>query len=526
MSKIKSILIVGGGTSGWMTATYLNKVFGEAIKVTLVESSNISTVGVGEATFSTVKLFFDFLGLVEDDWMPFCNASYKMGIKFVDWNKEKKHFYHPFQRLDVIDGFNVGEWWLKHKNSLPGFDYSCFATSALCDNKRSPKYFNGHIFDITVDNILNSNLEDEKKTLANLSIQYPYAYHFNASLLARYLTQLGVKRGVSHLFADVSSVSLNEDGQISSVSTKSNQELTADLFIDCTGFSSILMGKISKEPFISFSESLLCDTALATQIPKDIETDGINPYTTATALSSGWVWNIPLYGRDGTGYVFSSNFISNECAEDEFRTHLGEAGKNCNLSTIKMRIGRNENAWVKNCVAIGLSNAFVEPLESTGIFFIQHAIEELVSNFPDKNFNPILTKRYNKAIGDCIDGVRDFLILHYYGSTRIDSPFWNATNELKLSNNLLVQLEEWKCRLPNSRNINHNYHGFEAYSYTVMLQGLGYSTPKNLPILDHLDSQNVLDYFGRIKINSEQLIKALPSQYEYLTQMRQKASVE
>ncbi|MCF2150819.1 tryptophan 7-halogenase [Desmonostoc muscorum LEGE 12446] len=241
-------------------------------------------------------------------------------------------------------------------------------------------------------------------------------------------------------------------------------------------------------------------------------------YTTATALTSGWVWNIPLYGRIGTGYVYSSEFLSEEKAEQEFRQHLGVAAQNCKASHIKMRVGRNRNSWVKNCVAIGLSSGFVEPLESTGIFFIQHGIEELLAHFPDKTFNEEFIKSYNKTIAECIDGVRNFLTLHYCASDRADTPFWKATkHKIVVPEELRERLRLWKNRLPNSKNIDRNYHGFESYSYSVMLLGLNYAPLKNLPALDRIDERNAIHAFNVIKERANYLKGTLPSQYEYLT---------
>jgi tryptophan 6-halogenase len=522
-NNLNSITIVGGGSAGWMTAAYLNKAFGDRISISLVESPNISTVGVGEATFSTIKLFFDYLGLDEKDWMPECAGSYKLAIKYVDWNAEKRHFYHPFQRHEVVDGFHIGEWWMKHRNTLDAYDYSCFSISAMCDNKRSPRYLDGTVYDDKVAEHFKPGLAFKKNMLADLKIQFPYAYHFNAGLLAVYLRKLAIKGGVKHISDDVIDVKQAEDGSITSILTQENGVIESDLFIDCTGFKGMLMNKVLKEPFISFAESLFCDTALAMQVPRDIKKDGMNPFTSATALSSGWVWNIPLYGRDGTGYVFSSAFISPEDAEKELRKHVGPASDNCKAALIKMRIGRNRNAWVKNCIGIGLANGFVEPLESTGIFFIQLGIEELVANFPDKNFNPELRDRYNKVMGDCIDGVRDFLTLHYCGSSRYDTAFWKATkHDLKVPDDLQERMKEWKIRMPNPRNINPQYHGFESYSYAVMLQGLGYLPNTSLPTLNHMDSTNALGTFNKIKERADHLVKTLPSQYEYLTFVRER----
>lgn len=516
--NLQKIVIVGGGTAGWMTAAYLSKALDKNVQITLVESSNITTIGVGEATFSTIKLFFDFLGLQEQEWMPKCNATYKMAIKFVNWNAKEQHFYHPFQRYDSVDGFDVSEWWLKMKKDREAFDYACFTIPVLCDNQKSPKYLNGKVFDDKVQHLFSDKNAVEKNVLANLKVQYPYAYHFDANLLARFLKDYAMQRGVKQIVDDVVEVGLRKDGSIDHINTKTRCGISGDLFIDCTGFRGLLINKALGEPFISFSESLLCDSAIAMQIPTDINKNGINPYTTATALSSGWVWDIPLYGRKGTGYVYSSAFISQKEAEQEFRQHLGEASDNCNALHIKMRIGRNRNSWVKNCVAIGLSSGFVEPLESTGIFFIQHGIEELVSHFPDKSFNENLIQSYNKAIANCIDGVRDFLTLHYYASDRADTPFWKATkNALVVPEELREKLRLWKSRLPNNKSINQNYHGFESYSYSVMLLGLNYVPERSLPILDHVYEQNAMAVFNAIKEKAEYLSATLPSQYEYLT---------
>jgi tryptophan 6-halogenase len=516
-NNIQNIVIVGGGSAGWMTAAYLSKALDKNVHVTLVESSNISTIGVGEATFSTIKLFFDFLGLQEYEWMPKCNATYKMAIRFENWNAKGQHFYHPFQRYNTINGFDISEWWLKMKRTSEPFDYSCFLIPLLCDNKKSPRYLDGKVFDDKAKHLFSSQDSLEEKLLANLKEQYPYAYHFDANLLAKFLKDYATKRGVKQIIDDVTDVKLREDGKIDHIKTAKDNNISGDLFIDCTGFRGLLINKALDEPFISFSESLLCDRAVAMQIPSDTKKNGINPYTTATALSSGWVWNIPLYERIGTGYVYSSAFISPEEAEQEFRQHLGPASDNCKASHIKMRVGRNRNSWVKNCIAIGLSSGFVEPLESTGIFFIQHGIEELVNNFPDKSFNEDLIHSYNKAIADCIDGVRDFLTLHYCASDRADTPFWKATkHDIKVPEKLRESLKLWKTRLPNNKNINPHYHGFESYSYSVMLLGLNYMPEASLPVLDHLNDWDAIATFNSIKEKADYLNNTLPSQRDYL----------
>jgi tryptophan halogenase len=324
---------------------------------------------------------------------------------------------------------------------------------------------------------------------------------------------------------DVAEVKLREDGGIASVVTQEHGEIKGDLFVDCTGFRGLLINKALGEPFVSFNDTLLTDSAVAIQVPRDVSKDGMRPYTTARAMSAGWSWNIPLYGRDGTGYVYCSKFLDKEDAEREFRAFLGPAAEGCEANHIKMRVGRCENSWVKNCVAIGLSSGFVEPLESTGIFFIQHGIEELVSHFPSGDqIDPQLVASYNRVIGQCIDGVREFLTIHYYASDRDDTPFWRATKEIKLPRSLKERLDLWSARLPGPRTIYEHFHGFEAYSWATMLLGLNRHPANHLPVLDRLCHEEATKMFAGIRSDAERLAQTLPSQHEYLTHVRRVAS--
>jgi len=516
----KNVVVVGGGTAGWMTATYMRKALDRSISITVLEAPNIKTIGVGEATFSTVKLFFDFLGLAEHEWMPSCNAAYKLAIRFANWRADGKSFYHPFQRYEMVDGYNMAEWWMKLKRDDEAFDYSCFAIPAMCDAKRSPRYLDGRVFDDKAQDLFTDGMGTKNAFLADHKAQIPYAYHFDAGLLSRFLEGWGKQLGVEQIHDEVLDVVLKDDGSIDYLQTRDHGAVSGDLFIDCTGFRGLLINKALSEPFISFNDSLLCDSAVALQIPVDIKTAGMDPCTTATAMSSGWSWNIPLYGRVGTGYVYSSSFISKDEAEAEFRRHLGPVADGCTANHIRMRIGRSRNSWVKNCVAIGLSSGFVEPLESTGIFFIQHGIEELVHHFPNGAIDEEMVKSYNRVVAQCIDGVREFLVLHYVASDRQDTEFWRATKQVAVPDSLDERLKLWSRRLPNAKNINTNYHGFESYSYSVMLLGLNYEPSASLPVLDFLDDRNALEMFRRIKQRTEHLVATLPSQYEYLTHVR------
>lgn len=507
MSKlIEDILIVGGGTAGWMSAVYLNRAFGRRVRITLVESKSVPTVGVGEATFNTIKGFFDYVGLDESQWMPPCKATYKMAIKFVGWRQDGGHFYHPFQRFPDVKGIALPEWWLRTRRKEEAFDYSCFNVPHLCDADRSPLNWDGSVF------------EDG-------TTYFRYAYHFDASLLAKYLQEIGVARGVHHVFGDVVQGEVGSGGDVQCVRLADGRSLQADLFIDATGFRGLLINQTLAEPFLSFSRSLFCDSAVAMRVP--MTGPEIHPYTTATALSAGWVWDIPLFGRVGTGYVYSEPFLSREDAEREFRDHLGPRAKDIDAFHIRMRVGRCRNSWVKNCIAIGLSSGFVEPLESTGIFFIQHALVELINHFPDRNFDETVTQNYNKAVARCIDGVRDFLVLHYWAGNRSDSEFWRAVrSDLEVPAGLQDDLELWRHRLPNPSSINAHYHGFAPYSYCVMLLGLGYEPDSSSPILEYFEENEASDAFQSIRDRGSRLLATLPSHSEYLRVLHEPTEAE
>lgn len=516
MSTPFRVVIVGGGTAGWMTAAYLAKTLTRDLKITVIESPQINRIGVGEATFSTIRLFFEVLGLSEEDWMPTCQATYKLAIKFVDWNRERRPFFHPFQRYETVGGYSVAEWWLKLLRTTAPVDYSCFVVPALCDAGRSPRYLDGTTFCDKYERHLRS-ADSRVTSLQHLQLQYPYAYHFDAQLVADFLADLARRNGVAHFRDDIVGVERSENGFIRAVVGRERGPVAGDLFVDCTGFRGLLINQALKEPFTSFASCLLCDSAVAMQVPSDAAVEGINPYTTATALSSGWVWDIPLLGRKGTGYVYSSAFQSADAAERELREHLGRRAVGCKASHIKMRIGRNQRSWVKNCVAIGLSSGFVEPLESTGIFFIQHGVEELVNHFPGRQWREETVRSYNQTVGQCIDGIRDFLTLHYLASTREDTPFWRATkHDIVPSDGLRERLALWRTRLPTNKTIDPGYHGFESYSYSAMLLGLGQVPEASLPVLDHMHDAAAYAMFDQLRERAHMLVSTLPSQYEYL----------
>lgn len=501
---IRNIVIVGGGTAGWLSANYLNKALNgssnNSCNISLIESLNIPTVGVGEATLPTWRNTLLTLGISELDWMSKCQATFKLSIKFANWSGLPKHavFWHPLGNIwSHASGFRMplSQFW--YCRCLAGesgpFAESIFPNVGLCRYKKAPKTlhqgdFNGQVM---------------------------YSYHFDAGLVTLYLKEKAKSKGVKHIIDNVVDVSLDHRGFIDYLVTEKSGKLFGDLFIDCSGFRGLLINKALREPFVSYSDSLLCDHAIAMAVPYESEVGDINPYTTATALSSGWAWNVPLVERSGNGYVYSRAFISHEEAEQEFRRHIGKDSKKLEVRHIKMRVGRTRCAWVKNCVSIGLSSGFIEPLEATGIFLIEAGLEHLIHNFPDKYFHPPIINNYNRIMREYFEEIRDFIVLHYCLTSREDTAFWRTYKNLSnIPESLNNKLEYWNVMLPNNtRSIGRIW---ADDSYTCILSGMGYLPKKNLPILDYHDYKVSDGIFQKIKKETDQMTRSLPSHKDFL----------
>jgi tryptophan halogenase len=345
--------------------------------------------------------------------------------------------------------------------------------------------------------------------------QFPYAYQFEAALLAKYLTTYAVERGVKHVTADVTKVNLDERGWISSITTAEHGDIDGDVYVDCTGFRGLLLNKALEVPFISYADTLPNDSAVALQVPQDMKARGILPCTTATAQDAGWIWTIPLMGRIGTGYVYAKDYLSPEEAERTLREFVGPAAADVEANHIKMRIGRSENSWVNNCVAIGLSSGFVEPLESTGIFFIHHAIEQFAKYFPDESWNPVQRELYNDSIAHVMDGVREFLVLHYVAAKRDDTQYWRDAKKRKVPEALAERIEKWKTQVPDSETVFPYYHGLPPYSYMCVLLGMGGIEVKSSPALALSDPSAAEREFAAIRDKTRALVESLPKAYDY-----------
>jgi tryptophan 7-halogenase len=511
---IKSILIVGGGSSGWMAASYLTKALQGKVKITLIESETIKSIGVGEATIPNLqRVFFDFLGIPEDEWMRQVNGSFKVGIKFVNWDKapelekENSSFYHFFGSVPICEGTSIQQYWLRKYlmgQTAEKMQYACYSEATLFDQKLSPRFRDG-----------------KRATF--------YAWHFDAQLLAEYLKNWAIERGVTRVIDDVVDVAVASDGNIQSVSTKTGKQYAADLFIDCSGFRSLLIGKTLNEPFVDMSDYLLCDSAVASAISHDDDRHGIEPFTSSIAMKHGWTWKTPMRGRFGSGYVFSSKFCSQDEATREFQ-QLWKLDDNQPLRQIKFRVGRSRRSWVKNCVGIGLSSCFLEPLESTGLYFIYAALYQLMKHWPSNAFEPRLRDRFNAEIEYMFDDCRDFVQMHYFTTSREDTPFWQANrHDLTISDSIKEKIELYKAGQPVSAVIadasdyystfDYEFRNFwPSSSYYCVLAGMGIYPNHIPPLLLHNTKsvEQAETVFSDIQRRAITLSKQLPSTHEFL----------
>jgi tryptophan halogenase len=526
--RIQRVVILGGGTSGWMAAAYLGKALQGTVQLTVLEAPTIPRIGVGEATVPNLqRVVFDYLGIPEEEWMRECNASFKTAVKFINWRTpgagvarartwqgRPDHFYHPFGLLPMEDQIPLSHYWARKRLSGETdepFDYACFREPAIMDALKAPRLLDG-----------------QRATY--------YAWHFDASLVADFLRRYATeKQGVVHVQDEMQRVELDERGFIRALLTTGGRRLEGDLFVDCSGFRGLLINQAMGEPFIDMNDHLLCDSAVATAVPHDDAANGVEPYTSAIAMRSGWTWKIPLLSRFGSGYVYSSKFASPDEAIQDFCTMWGLDPERTPLNKIRFRVGRNRRSWVKNCVSIGLASCFLEPLESTGIYFTYAAIYQLAKHFPDLRFDPALSDRFNKKIETLFDETRDFIQAHFYFSPRTDTPFWQANKELQLADGILEKVAMYKAGLPVNPPITdeRGYYGnFEAEfenfwtngSYYCIFTGMGMLPDHPLPALAHKpDSIKAADLLlEEVKRRQSELVAALPSNYDYLRTLQNK----
>ena len=462
---IRKILVVGGGTAGWITAGVLASRYPrrgvDGVSITLIESRQQPPIGVGEGTWPTIRATLKQIGVTETDFLRECDASFKQGSHFVKWvdGSDADAYYHPFTLPVACEERNLAPYWLEDPRGQSFASSMCFQTD-VCSHGLAPKQ-------ITTP---------EFTGLAN------YAYHLDAGKFGPFLRKHCVEKlGVGHIYDDIVRVESEDTGDISQLVTKSGEVLTADLFVDCSGFSSLLIGKHFGVPFLSKKDVLFIDKAWAVQIPYPTDDAAINSTTVATAQSSGWVWDIGLTTRRGVGYVFSSRYMSDEGALEELRNYLSardDLTPDLSFRKIDINSGYRQEFWTRNCVAVGLSAGFLEPLEASAIVMIELSAKSIANLLPScRNGMRQAARIFNDTFRYRWERIVDFLKLHYVLSQRTDSRFWIDNRACEsIPDSLHEGLEFWRDHCPWQEDFSHREEVFSAASYQYILYGMGFQT--------------------------------------------------
>jgi hypothetical protein len=486
MVKPVNIVIAGGGTAGWLAANLLVKQCPtDQVKVWLIESPDVGIIGVGEGSTPTLKRFFELIDVPENEWMPKCNATYKVGIQFHDWSPKSgvNSYRHPFiSKTDVF--------------TQRAFEVNCLTRRLGLDTHTNPEDF-----------LINGVLAKYNKgplTPDNFPFDIQYGYHFDSGLLGQFLSDLAKKRGVTHIAKTISNVHTHPDGSIASLRLDDGHEVKGDFFIDCTGFKGMLIQKTLGVTFNSYGKNLFNDAAVV--MPTKV-TETIPCETYATALSAGWCWKIPLQNRFGNGYVYSSNYISAEQAEKEFRQHIGMLDSDNECRHLKMQVGQVEKHWEKNCLALGLSQGFIEPLEATALHLVQICTEMFISKFVEGNHSNHYQDEFNQFARLRFDKVRDYIVAHYKLNTRDDSAYWRDNRDNQhISASLAQLLDKWFKREDLSAEVkrqNISMH-WDSISWHCLLAGYGAfpSIAENQPGKgDHYVEQDIASFLQRCLLN-------------------------
>ena len=516
MTKIvNEILVVGGGTAGWLSAAILakrlNSLVDGAVKVSLVESPDIPIMGVVEGTWPTIRTTLQSLGIDEGEFMRECDATFKQGSAFVDWSQapvEEKQdiYYHPFSATFLSSyEFNLAPYWqLGDAGENIPYDFAVATQSRLCHMGLAPK----------------------KITTPAYAAVQNYAYHFNAEKFANFLAKICVKNlGITHYVANVSNVNLDADGYIKSIDTDNEKVgcLESDFFIDCSGAKALLISGVYSVPWKSVNKTIFNDTALAMQVPYEENDTPIATHTIATAQEAGWVWDIGLHNSRDIGYVYSSGYSTDEKAEQLLRQYAGSKADAMEARKIRLDTGYREKFWKKNCVAIGMSAAFVEPLEASAIYLIEAAVNMIADQFPrsremmsnvEEKFNNTFRLRWEKTV--------DFIKLHYCISKRRDSQYWIDNCETEtVSESLQDRLIHWKYHPPTKFDFDYAYEPFALDSYLFVLYGMKFDTDiahNSSAFFHHEDAQRK---FAEIDKATQILAKELPAQRELVEKVYQ-----
>lgn len=490
--SIRAILIVGGGSAGWMTAAALSHALGRRCAITLIESEDIGTVGVGEATIPPIRTFNQTLGIDEREFVRETQGSFKLGIQFVDWARLGHRYFHPFGTYGKpFDLLPVHQHWLnaRQHGSVGDFDDYCMAWAAA----RAGRFA--------------APVPDARSVLST----YSYAYHFDAGLYAAFLRRYAEARGVSRIEGKVGDVHLNtETGFVEHVRLTDGGEFSADLFIDCSGFRGLLIEQALGTGYEPWSHWLPCDRALA--VPS-AATGDFTPYTRSTALAAGWQWRIPLQHRTGNGYVYSSGFLSDDEAARALVANL-DAPALGEPRPLRFTTGRRKKFWNRNVVAIGLSSGFMEPLESTSIHLIQAGIAKLLALFPDRDFDPLVVEEFNRISVGETERIRDFLILHYHLTGRDDSELWRYCADMDIPDSLATRIEHFRRY---GRLVTREYDLFGEASWAAVHIGQLNWPERTDPLLAVHDTQGAA-WLAKMRASIAAAAASLPRHRAYVEQ--------
>ncbi|WP_300974938.1 tryptophan halogenase family protein [Sphingomonas sp. LHG3406-1] len=495
---LRHIVIVGGGTAGWMAAAALARLTVTGLRITLVESDAIGTVGVGEATIPPIRTFNAMIGLDENDFLRRTGGTFKLGIEFVDWWRKGTRYMHPFGQFGGdMDGVSFHQFWLRHAEAV-GVPFEAFnlcAVAARLGRFQRPD-------------------PDVRKVQSTLN----HAYHFDAVRYAELLREHAEARGVVRREGRIAAVPLHgENGFVEAVVLDTGERIEGDLFIDCSGFRGLLIEEALGSGYEDWRRWLPCDRAVA--LPTVGDANPL-PYTRATALAAGWSWRIPLQHRNGTGYVYCSAALSDDQAA-EVITSRAEGEIIGDPRLLRFTPGRRRKMWNRNVVALGLASGFIEPLESTSIHLIQAGISKLLAMLPDRGFNPVLEEEYNRLTQRQIEQVRDFVILHYKANERSDTDFWRQLAGMHIPDGLMGKITLFE---ENGRIFRHEDDLFSEASWVAVMLGQGVRPRRLDPLAatagSAADQEETLRRIGRLIRGAAEV---MPTHRRYLDQHRHAA---
>ncbi len=501
MKPIQSVLIVGGGTAGWLTAAFLARTLGtrspEGVRITLVESSEIGIIGVGEATFPSIRGTLAAIGIDEARFVRESNATFKQGIKYVDWVRPRgapgpDHYFHPFSQPSQRPGGPdlLPYWLLGAAGAGTAFADGATMQKRIADASHAPKRTSDGDF------------------LGPMN----YAYHFDAGRFAALLATHAKSLGVAHTAATVDRVELDAQGAIAAVVTREAGMLSADLYIDCTGFRAALIEGALGSPLRAMNDVLFADRALALQVPYARSDAPIASYTIATAQEAGWTWDIGLQERRGVGYVYSSQHTDDARAEEVLRQHIGPASETLSPRLLKLKVGYRETQWVKNCVSVGLSGGFIEPLESSGVGLIETAAYLIGYLFPFNGDTAPVAKVFNDMMRQRYQRIFDFVKMHYCLTQRTDTPFWIANADPRsVPESLRERLAMWRCRPPHRMDFITDVEMYPPSSWQYVLYGMEYATEMTASRAAYPRIEDARQEFAMIRQVSHQALADLPT---------------